>query len=276
MSDAQKVIKYCAIAFAFFLIFSIITGIMYGVMTFSNLFDEDTKFSKEIIDLEKLGNVAVLEIDLRNTNLVIQTGSELKAMTDSKYVEIKQKENKLLVVEKKHHFQMKQNRQTVTVSIPETLLFDEVSIDTGAGKMEIASLTTKKLSLDLGAGNVIIQNLKVENEADIDAGAGRLQIVNGSIHDLDLDMGVGEFILNAKLSGYNKIDAGVGAVTLNLFGDETDYRLKADKGIGSIRLNQEEMKGDVYYGTGSNIIEIDGGVGSIQIQYLKELMEESE
>ena len=36
MIQFQKLIKYCAIAFAFFLIFNIISGIIYGISLFSN------------------------------------------------------------------------------------------------------------------------------------------------------------------------------------------------------------------------------------------------
>ena len=41
MNTAQKIIKYGAIAFAFFLIFSILSGIMTGVMLFSNIWQQE-------------------------------------------------------------------------------------------------------------------------------------------------------------------------------------------------------------------------------------------
>ena len=47
MSKAQKVIKYLAVAFAFFLIFNIISGIMYGITFIGNIF---TKNDNKIIE----------------------------------------------------------------------------------------------------------------------------------------------------------------------------------------------------------------------------------
>ena len=78
-------------------------------------------------------------------------------------------------------------------------------------------------------------------------------------------MGVGELDLSAKLSGNSDIDAGVGRLNLNLIGN--DYKIKVDKGIGSASINGNDIKDDTYYGEGSNIIDIDGGVGSIDISY---------
>ena len=44
-------------------------------------------------------------------------------------------------------------------------IFDGIAIETGAGKVDIETLTTKKLYLDLGAGRVEIDNLVALDEA---------------------------------------------------------------------------------------------------------------
>ena len=41
--------------------------------------------------------------------------------------------------------------------------------------------------------------------------------------------------------------------------------IKKEKGIGSITINNESISNDSYYGNGSNYIEIESGVGSINI-----------
>ena len=43
--------------------------------------------------------------------------------------------------------------------------------------------------------------------------------------------------------------------------------LKLNKGIGTIKVNDEEIKNDTTIGTGDNIINISGGVGSINIDF---------
>ena len=87
------------------------------------------------------------------------------------------------------------------------------------------------------------------------------------MNNLDLDMGVGKLSLTSKLTGNNKIDSGVGAIDLSLIGSLEDYKISLDKGIGKATISGEDMKDDYTYGTGINKIDIDGGIGSINIDF---------
>lgn len=267
MSNAQRVIKYCAIAFAVFLIFSIISALTLGIGIVANIYDDDSVIENlNMLDINK--NSSILEIDISASQLVIKDGSSLKAETNNKYIECKQEDNKLTIKEKKHNWFRKNNNSELIIYIPEDFIFDVIAIDTGAGKVDSEKLITKKLYLDLGAGKVDIGNLVVSDKAYIDGGAGEIIIKNGAINDLDLSIGVGRFSLTSILTGDSKIDSGVGEVDLNLIGDNNDYKIKLDKGIGSANLNGNNMNDNTYYGNGSNIIDIDGGVGSIKINYV--------
>ena len=105
-------------------------------------------------------------------------------------------------------------------------------------------------------------------EIKIDGGAGSIVIENGKLNNIDLDMGIGKLSLTSEISGNNEIDAGVGDIDLNLIGTINNYKVKLDKGIGSAKFNKEKMKNNTYYGNGLNIIDINGGVGSIKIDFL--------
>ena len=59
--------------------------------------------------------------------------------------------------------------------------------------------------------------------------------------------------------------AGVGHLVLNLYGRETDYKLRVDKGLGAVKFNGSEMSDGSAHGDGKNEIKIDGGVGAIDI-----------
>lgn len=269
MSSAQKIIKYVAIAFAAFLIFSIISGITIGIGTIATIFDEDDGSITEkfnILDIN--GDAKILNVDISAAKLVIKNGNTLKAETNNKYIECRQDGNKLTIKEKKHNWFRKRNNSGLIIYIPSDFIFDGIAIETGAGKVDIETLTTKKLYLDLGAGRVEIDNLVVSDKASIDGGAGSITIQKGTLSNLDLDMGVGKLVLNASLIGDSKIDSGVGSIDLNLVGDSSVYKIKLDKGIGSATINGNNMKDNTYYGNGSNTIDIDGGVGSIKICYV--------
>lgn len=265
MTQSQKIIKYLALAFAFFLIFSIVSGIMYGVLFFTNIFDSDNHVMEKLEELKITENASVLGIEVNSVNVIIKQGETLKAETNNKDITIEESNHKLFITEKNHNWFDIKSDSDLIIYIPNDFVFDGVAIESGAGKIEIDSLSTKNLDLNLGAGKVTINYLVVTDSASIDGGAGKMSILNGFIHDVELDMGVGELSLTAQLTGNSEIDAGVGKVNLNLIGN--DYKIKIDKGIGSTTINGNSVKDETYYGDGTNIVDIDGGVGSIDISY---------
>ena len=266
MSRAQRIIKYLAFAFAIFLIFNIISLIIYGLSFVGDMFDND-KQSSNLKELKINNSALILDINVSSSNINVKQGNTLKVETNDKYIHTNQNKNKLYIEEKKHNLFNKNNDNKLTVYVPKDFIFDLVNIETGASKLNISSLSTKKLSLNLGAGKVKINNLNVTNSADIEGGAGKIVIEASSINNLDLDMGAGKLLLNSKLTGNNKIDAGVGKMDLLLIGSLNDYNITLDKGIGSASINNSNMENDKTYGIGTNKIDIDGGIGSINIDF---------
>jgi len=266
-----KIIKYFAIGFACFLIISIISLIMYGIISFGNIFfpsDNDKTKKEDFKVIEVSNNIESLDMEIIGTNIIIKGDTNLKIETNNKYIETKETNNKLSITETKHSLINNSDNSDLIIYIPSNYIFDNISIENGAGKIEAQTLQTKKLNLDLGAGKVDINNLTVTNNLDLDGGAGEIIITNGAINNLDLDMGVGKLTLTSIITGNSEIDAGIGDLELNLIGTREDYKIKLDKGIGNATLNQEKMKDNTYYGTGSNIIDISGGIGSIEINII--------
>lgn len=264
MTEWQKIIKYLAIAFAFSLIIGIFTGIISLIFGISGIFysnDEDMK-DLDVRTFEYQSEY--LEIDIAWTNLNIISGNNFKIETNNKYIRCKESGNKVIISEKRGFIKNK-GKYDLTITIPEGFRFNEVDIDAGAGIVDIDTLYTRDLDLDLGAGNVIINYLDVSNEASIDGGAGKIHIKGGTINNLDFDIGAGNAIINSDLTNNSDIDSGVGKLELNLMQSEDNYTFKLEKGIGSISLNNTEIKNGSVIGTGRNRIDIDGGIGSIEI-----------
>ncbi|MBO5478883.1 MAG: DUF4097 family beta strand repeat protein [Clostridia bacterium] len=271
MTTAQKVIKYLALAFAMLLTVSIISGILGALYALSGVLglkkdNEIIKGEMSMVDFEN-GDIATLDIDLTFTNLIIKKGDFLKAETNNSNINCKQNNQNLQIKEKNHGWFLKNNKGDLVVYIPENIKFEKVKINAGAGKVEIENINTKKLDFDLGAGETKIENLNVTNDCKIEGGAGRLSILSGNINDLDLDMGVGKVEIVSTLTGSSKINAGIGSLELNLQGPKESYKIKADKGIGSIKINGTEISDDSSYGEGENDIKIDGGIGSIKVDF---------
>ena len=255
MHNAQKMIKYAAIIFAI----TLIAGIFSSIIMFltGNIFG-----SKEGININKYdSDVKILSISVSASSVKIVKGDTLNVSTDNKYTEVKQDNNKVSVIERGHIFG---KNSDIVVTIPNDMVFDKVYISVSAGTLNIDYLSSFILDIETGAGAVNIESLDIIKEMDIETGAGKVSI-SGNINNLEAETGAGEFIFSGTLKGESKIESGVGKVSLDLIDSISNYKFGVEKGIGSITINNESISNDSYYGNGSNYIEIESGVGSINI-----------
>lgn len=270
MSQIQKVIRYLAIAFAFFLIFGILSCLMYGFSFMADLLDDEPVNTEELKNLEVSENALLLDIDIVSSNIIIKEGDSFQVETNNSNITTKQHHQKLYIKEEQHSWFSNRNDTILIIFIPSDYIFDKVTIESGAGKVNIETLATKSLYLDLGAGKVEMNDLTVLEDAEIDGGAGEINIRSGSIHNLDLDMGIGKLSLTSKLTGINKINTGIGKVEMFFIGTLEDYQIKLDKDLGTATIDGNNMSSNTYYGTGDQQINIDGGIGKVQILFVEE------
>lgn len=268
MREAQKVIKYLGIAFAIFLLFTIISLIMFSVSSLTNIFDDRDSVQENLKSLELASDAVVLNIDVDSTNIAIKQGDTFAVKTNSEYIESKQEGNQLIISEKNHAWFFDHDNNDLVVYIPKEYVFDTVSIHSGAGKITVDTLNTKNLYFDLGAGKITIDHLIATKQSEINGGAGKFTINDGELHNLKISAGAGKLTLTSKLVGTSEIDCGVGKVNINLLGSVDDYQIEVDEGVGSINVDQLTKHGE-YYGNGSNLISIDGGVGRIDVRVKK-------
>ena len=267
MNSFQKVIKYIAIAFAFFLIFSIFSGIVYGIKSVYYIFNDNNRVADKFYDLSIDSEIKELDIDVKAVNLIVKSGEQLKIETNNNYISSKQNESKFLIKEKDINTWFNDDNTELIIYIPNDTVFDKVSITTGAGKVDIDELTANVLNLKLGAGKLEIGKLNISDKTVIDGGAGSVLISNGSVNNLDLDIGVGKVEFNAKLLGNTDIDCGIGEFILSVNGEKDNYKINVDKGIGNFKIDNNSIDDDTTYGNGNNIIDIDGGIGNIIVEF---------
>lgn len=271
MKETQRIIKYIAMAFAIFLASTIVFSIIAGISSIDFIFNgngENITTDLTSYNLED-NDLAYLDINIKSANLIIKKGDNLLVETNNKYISVRQDQNRVSITEKNHGW-FNAYTGDLIVYIPSDLLFDETNIGTGAGKITINTLNTKKLRFELGAGKVEIETLNVTNEATIHGGAGSITINNGILNNADFELGVGEFQLTSILNGDTSIESGVGSVTLNIVGLADNYKFKVDKGIGSVNVNGTELGDNSIYGTGTQLIDLDGGIGSIKVKFIND------
>lgn len=270
MTSLQKVIKYLAIAFAIYLSLSIIGGICAGLASISFLFSNREAAAGEMQSYSIDGNISELSVKLSGAQLQIETADRFSVESNHKYLSVNSRNGELSITETKDLFAASPKGVSVILYIPEGFVFDEVTMETGAGQVKIDTLSADVLSLSLGAGEVEIQNLTANARADIEGGAGEMTIGGGLLHNLNLDMGVGELEMKSRIEGRSRLNFGVGEAELTLLGSRDDYQIELDKGICEAKLEGEAMRDDSVYGSGQNRIEIDSGIGEIEIDFSKE------
>lgn len=264
MTTLQRIIKYCAVAFAIFLAVSIITGILGGISAVGFLFSGGSKVGE--MQTYSIGSgVENLDVGLSAANLEIVTGDGFALQSNHKYLKVKEQDGTLTISESKGLWKMPAKEIKVILTLPEGCVLEDFRLTAGAGKVKIQSLSANTLRMELGAGAVEIGSLNAASRAEISGGAGMLVIGGGALHDLSLDVGVGKLEMTSSLTGDCSLDCGIGETRLTLPGSEEDYKIKLDKGIGNATLNGKAMVDDSVYGAGENRLDIDGGIGAIVI-----------
>ena len=214
-----------------------------------------------------------LHIELGYAELFFETGDafsvSIEQETDTNII-LKEDGNCLSVIDenKKKYITfrtLKTKAPIIRLTVPSENQFDKVLIQTGAGEFHIDKLSTKRLTLEMGAGEFSANELNVSEHASIESGAGEVNIKGGTIHNLNFSSGAGQFTMCAALFGNSRLIAGVGEISLHLLGNPTDYTATVTKAIGHLSVTGFTSYNGRTYGDGPNHIDITGGIGEISL-----------
>lgn len=141
---------------------------------------------------------------------------------------------------------------TLTITIPQDMVFDSIDMEIGASVAVITDLNTDILSIEVGAGSATINGLHADT-LSIAVGAGKADVNNLNVKKLDAEVGVGE--LNATL-----------------LGSENDYNYKLECGIGSVQIGKNSYDGlgasqNVNHPDANRRIDIECGIGKVDIDF---------
>ena len=217
-------------------------------------------------------NFEDLKIEIGYSKLEIKQGKEFKVESNTKNeaITIKKQGDTLTIKENSTWNIFNDDIDShIIITVPKNHYFGNVKIKAGSGEINISNIQTKEFNMEVGAGNVIISNILVEKKTEIDGGAGKVVIKESNLNDLDLDVGVGEFqILNTYLLDNSNIDAGIGKLEISLKGSLEDYRIIPERGLGSFTIQGEEIENNKIYGQGNNKIDINAGIGKVEINLI--------
>ena len=206
-----------------------------------------------------------LTIETSVSKLTLKTGDQFNVLTNNDGFLVQEVNNDISIIDnRKEIFHQNDKNLELIVVLPKTNNLNEINIKTGVGKVIIEELNTRKATIDVGVGELKINEINIMNNIKINGGAGTITISKGRINNLSADLGIGEFNADIILTGSNKIDAGIGQINLNLIDNLSNYTFDVEKGIGSIFLNKNKI-GTAIVGNGEHLIDINGGIGEINI-----------
>lgn len=267
MTEFQKMIKYLAIILAIALSIAIIVGILGGLsMIF--WFGNNNTLLDESINIDTSQNINSIHMEIDAAALKIVEGERFLLSTNIKDLRVNVNSGTLVITHKQKKVAIHSTDVgEIVLTVPKGTVFEYVEIEAGAGDIDISKLEAGRVDLEFGAGRVDIDHIAVNDGANIETGAGQLNIKSGHINDLDLDLGVGESNIRALLNGKTEINCGVGKMNLTVCGNQTDYTLKISTGIGSVYVNGSHIKGNAIVGNGAEQVRVEGGIGSINIDF---------
>lgn len=260
MNAFQRIIKYAALALAFSIIVSILSLLFGFVSNISEIFESSV--STEISTDYTGSQINSLEIDLKEVSLYIIKGNNFNVKTNTDKITSEVINGKLKIKDKSSKYS---KNKMVELTIPENVILSEIDIEVGIGKNDIELLNANNIKLELGSGKMTINNINAYTNFKVDGGSGEINIMNANVSNMEIDMGVGLTTFEGSLKGNNKIEAGIGELKINLKDSIDNYRFDVNKGLGSIKVNNNEISNNTIYGSGVNLLKIDGGIGSIKI-----------
>lgn len=218
-----------------------------------------------------------IEIDVSGakTTIIPENRDDLQAELDGKgKITVKSDGDKISVEMKRKWFQwLFFNKSELTIHIPENYNQNmEIEIGSGnvtfEGRSKSNPMVLNKLSVDVGSGNVNINNLETKSGSfDISSGNVNLKHFTGK---LDANLSSGSFKVKMdKLTSSVDIDVSSGNVKLDL-PDNADFTLNGDISSGNIssdfplnEADRDHIKGK--NGSGKYKIDLDVSSGNIDI-----------
>lgn len=144
----------------------------------------------------------------------------------------------------------------IYVWYPETLEFEEMELEVGAGAVYLEDkLTAWELDIEVGAGELIADGELITEKAN-------------------LDVGTGSAIISKMDASKLEAECGVGTIEVLLTGAENEYSYEAECGIGSISVGNE-----VYEGLSKSVkvdrpdakkeLQLECGLGEVTVLFEK-------
>ncbi len=161
---------------------------------------------------------------------------------------------------------------SATIYLPDQL-YEEITLDMGAGEFTGDLPECQKLAIRLGAGECDIDYIKA-GEVELEVGAGACTIGLIEAEEVDADIAMGEFCAKADIGKNLDAKVGMGEIDMKIVGNEDDFDYDVTVGAGEVRIGSRSYSGVGSGGSQKNGkdsgIEVDCGMGEATIIFVED------
>lgn len=163
------------------------------------------------------------------------------------------------------------DKNKVTIALPEGISYDSVYYNLGAGDFsQKLDIECNNFDLEVGAGKVYIQGLNA-NDLNVELGAGDITLYDAYAKMANFEIGMGNMTYNGDVSGDMEIDCSMGSVFMELFSLEEDHNIDYEISAGNFNYGHKSYSGIGYHKVNNNDAEsnyeITCSMGNITIDF---------
>lgn len=199
----------------------------------------------------------VLYIELNNSDLSIIRGEKLNIDYNKKDIDITINDKKVYISEKNNQ------SSNIEIAIPNDFTFNQLSIKTNKGNINLSSIVCEFFSVSSESGNVSIDNFNITNKTDLAINSSNMNIKDSIMHNVDVFIEDGSLTYDGILDGKNEINTSSGTLNFNLDDKLDNYQIMILDNNKNIKVNNKTINNESYT-KGNKIIKINGK-GKIEI-----------
>lgn len=160
----------------------------------------------------------------------------------------------------------------ITLTIPKDAELKEIELTLGAGSCSGEKLCAHTMSIEIGAGNLDVDQLKAEKTMELSVGAGNIQADKIEAKQLELECDAGRCYVK-KVTTKNDISltCDAGYVYVGLQGTEESYNYDLSCSMGSLKVAGQQHSGvdfskETDHGADKEL-KVECNVGAIEIEF---------
>ncbi|MHA7967237.1 DUF4097 family beta strand repeat-containing protein [Paenibacillus sp. CAU 1782] len=252
----------------------------------------------EEVNLEKsseIDNIKDIVIDTSGTNVTLVKGSQSQAIATLKgkatpniakkiNLEVLRSGDKLIIeIEQKGwSFGVNWMNEGLRVELPEAV-WNNVTIETGSGNVNIDELHAEQLVIDTGSGNLSLNALELK-DLELDSGSGNVKMQDTRTKELTAKVSSGNMKINNVIGDTVELKLGSGNLEIEGYTAETlkfeissgnakliDGRAKVDgkSSSGNITLKAENLFFDTTLkaSSGRVVVALENDPESLAVEY---------